>query len=404
MSHAHPVVLTINSGSSSIKFALFSLDDAPRRWLAGSIDGVGSAAATLRARDRDGTPIAPLSVDAPDPAHAAEQLAAWLAPRLTGLELAAVAHRIVHGGPTYDRAQVITPDLIEGLRRFVPFAPNHLPGALALVDAFTRATPGVTQVACFDTAFHRDLPDVARTLPIPRAYAEAGVRRYGFHGLSYAFLVRRLDEIAGRPAATGRLILAHLGNGASLAAVSGGRCIDTSMGFTPTGGLVMSTRSGDLDPGLVAYLARTSQLTPEALDDLLSRESGLLGLSGRSADMRELLAHEGEDASSRLAVAIFCYQVKKWIGAFAAALGGLDTLVFTGGIGEHAPIVRARVCEGLAFLGVHLDATANQSGAPVISSGDSLVTVRVIPTDEEIMMARETSAILRDAQPVTPTS
>jgi acetate kinase len=250
-------------------------------------------------------------------------------------------------------------------------------------------------VACFDTAFHHDLPRVARLLPIPRRYEAQGVRRYGFHGLSYAYLMEELVRL-GDPAATkGRVILAHLGNGASLAAVRDGKSIDTSMGFTPTAGLVMSTRSGDLDPGLAPYLARTEQITAKQFYEMVNQQSGLLGVSEISPDMRDLLAQEVADVRAAEAVALFCYQAKKWIGSFAAALGGLDTLVFAGGIGENASLVRARICEGLSFLGVELNETRNAKNAAVISTDASRATVRVMRTDEELMIARSVCRVLK---------
>jgi acetate kinase len=249
-------------------------------------------------------------------------------------------------------------------------------------------------VACFDTAFHHDLPRVARLLPIPRRYEAQGVRRYGFHGLSYAFLMGELARLAGTEAAQGRVILAHLGNGASLAAVHGGKSIDTSMGFTPAAGLVMSTRSGDLDPGLVSFMARSEQMTASQFDQMVNHESGLLGVSETSSDMRDLLAQEAGDVRAAEAVALFCYQAKKWIGSFAAALGGLDTLVFAGGIGENAPLVRARICDGLGFLGIELNETRNAKSAPLISPDAGRVAVRVIRTDEELMIARSVIRLL----------
>lgn len=387
-------VLTINSGSSSIKFAIFTLDADPRRLLVGAVERIGSSPAALRAADGDGPSSEPLPVEAADHRMAAERLIEWVGPRARDAFLAAVGHRLVHGGQRYSQPECVTPELVAELRRLIPFAPKHLPAEIALIEAFGRTRPDLPQVACFDTAFHHHLPDVARWLPIPRSYEAAGVRRYGFHGLSYAYLLQQLEQLAGADAARGRVILAHLGNGASLAAVHDGQCVDTSMGFTPGGGVVMGTRTGDLDPGLVTYLARAERLSPEQLDELLTGRSGLLGLSETTADMRELLANEQADPRCRLAVAIFCYQIKKWIGAFAAALGGLDTLVFAGGIGEHAPSIRARICEGLDFLGVRIDGARNATNASVISAGSGRVVVRVIPTNEEIMIARATYRLL----------
>jgi acetate kinase len=263
-----------------------------------------------------------------------------------------------------------------------------------LIQAFRQRLPKLPQVACFDTAFHRTMPRFAKLLPIPRRYDEKGLQRYGFHGLSYAYLMEELARLGDAAATRGRVILAHLGNGASLAAVLDGKSIDTSMGFTPTAGLVMSTRSGDLDPGLAPYLARTEHMTTEQFYEMVNHKSGLLGVSEISSDMRDLLAAEAHDIRAAEAVALFCYQAKKWIGSFAAALGGLDTLVFAGGIGENAPPIRARICDGLAFLGIELSQSRNAESAPVISTDASRATVRVIATDEDLMIARSVSHIL----------
>ena len=308
--------------------------------------------------------------------------------------LAAVGHRVVHGGPKYSKPQQVTAEMVEELHRLSAFDPEHLPLEIELIEAFRQRHPRLPQVACFDTAFHRTMPRVATLLPIPRRYEAQGVRRYGFHGLSYEFLMEELARL-GDPAATkGRVILAHLGNGASLAAVRDGKSIDTSMGFTPTAGLVMSSRSGDLDPGLVSYLARTEQMSAAQFQKMVNHESGLLGVSETSSDMRDLLDRETQDVRAAEAVALFCYQAKKWIGAFAAALGGLDTLVFAGGIGENAPPVRERICDGLGFLGIELDQERNAKNAPLISSDTGRVKVRVIRTDEELMIARSAARML----------
>ena len=269
-----------------------------------------------------------------------------------------------------------------------------MPEELLLTEAFHRRFPDLPQVACFDTAFHHDLPRVAQMLPIPRRYEAQGVRRYGFHGLSYEFLVGELARVAGAEKAEGRVILAHLGNGASLAAVRDGKSVDTSMSFTPASGVPMSTRSGDLDPGLVWYLARTEKMSAKQFNEMVNFQSGLLGISETSSDMRDLLEHETKDMRAAEAVALFCYQVTKWIGAFAAALGGLDTLVFAGGIGENSPAVRERICDGLEFLGIDLEAKQNASNEAVISTAASRVAVRVIRTDEELMIAKTVCSVL----------
>jgi acetate kinase len=318
-----------------------------------------------------------------------------------------VGHRVVHGGPKYFKPERITPQMVDELHRLSPFDPDHLPEEILLTEAFHHRFPELPQVACFDTAFHHDLPRVAQLLPIPRRYEAQGVRRYGFHGLSYAFLMGELARLAGPESAQGRIILAHLGNGASLAAVRGGKPVDTSMSFTPTAGVLMSTRSGDLDPGLVWYLARTEKMGAKQFNEMVNFQSGLLGVSETSSDMRDLLKREAQDVRAAEAVALFCYQVKKWIGSFAAALGGLDTLVFAGGIGENAPPVRARICEGLGFLGIELEESQNAANAGVISTAASRVDVRVIHTDEELMIARSVCHVLElaissEPMPETP--
>jgi acetate kinase len=333
-------------------------------------------------------------VMAPDHMVAVGALMDWFEERCGRDALTAVGQRVVHGGPRYSEPQRITSKMIEELCRLSPFDPDHLPEEILLTEAFHRRVPDLPQVACFDTAFHHDLPRVARLLPIPRRYEAKGVRRYGFHGLSYAFLMGELTRVAGTDAAQGRVILAHLGNGASLAAVRDGKPMDTSMSFTPTGGVPMSTRSGDLDPGLVWYLARVEGLDARHFNQMVNLESGLLGVSETSSDMRELLERETQDVRAAEAVALFCYQAKKWIGAFAAALGGLDTLVFAGGIGENSPAVRARICGGLEFLGIELDAARNAASEGVISAAAGRVAVRVIRTDEERMIARTVCRVL----------
>ncbi len=305
-----------------------------------------------------------------------------------------MGHRVVHGGPKYCEPALITKEMVEELRQLKPFDPEHLPEEIQLTEAFHHRFPDLPQVACFDTAFHRDLPRVARLLPIPRRYEAQGVRRYGFHGLSYAFLIEELARVAGAEAAQGRVILAHLGNGASLAAVHRGKPVDTSMSFTPTAGVPMSTRSGDLDPGLVWYLARTEQMSAKQFNEMVNFQSGLLGVSETSSDMRDLLDQEAQDVRAAEAVGLFCYQVKKWIGAFAAALGGLDTLVFAGGIGEKRALVRARICAGLGFLGIELDGKQNAANAGMISAAAGRASVRVIRTDEELMIAKTVCRVL----------
>jgi acetate kinase len=318
----------------------------------------------------------------------------WIEQRSGHEALTAVGHRVVHGGPNYSEPQLVTKEMVEELRQLSQFDPEHLPEEILLTEAFHRRFPDLPQVACFDTAFHHDLPRVARLLPIPRRYEAQGVRRYGFHGLSYSFLMGELARFAGTETAQGRVILAHLGNGASLAAVHHGKAVDTSMGFTPTAGVPMSTRSGDLDPGLVWYLARTEKMSAKQFNELVNFQSGLLGISETSSDMRVLLDHAMQDVRAAEAVALFCYQVKKWIGSFAAALHGLDTLVFAGGIGENAPIIRARICDGLGFLGIEIDEKRNAANEGIISTASGRVAIRVIRTDEEWMIAKMVCHVL----------
>jgi len=394
MKPVNPRILTINGGSSSIKFALFEAGDSLRRILEGGIERIGLPAASWWVKGLDQADNFSRLVAAPDHTVAVGALMDWLEERSRRDELTAVGHRVVHGGPKYSKPQRITAEMVEEFHQLSPFDPEHLPEEILLTEAFHRRFPDLPQVACFDTAFHHDLPRVARLLPIPRRYEAQGVRRYGFHGLSYAFLMGELARLAGTEMAEGRVILAHLGNGASLAAVCDGKPVDTSMSFTPTAGVPMSTRSGDLDPGLLWYLARTEGLDAKQFNEMVNFQSGLLGVSETSSDMHDLLEHEAVDVRAAEAVALFCYQVKKWIGAFAAALGGLDTLVFAGGIGENAPPVRTRICDGLGFLGIDLEEKRNAANAGVISAAASRVAVHVIRTDEAQMIARSVCRIL----------
>ncbi len=387
-------ILTINGGSSSIKFALFDAADSLRRILEGAIDRIGLPEATFQMKGSDQGDNVSRPVSASNHTEAVGMLMDWIEKRSGRDGLNAVGHRLLQGGPKYYKPQRITAEMVAELKQLSPFDPEHLPEEILLTEAFHRRFPDVPQVACFDTTFHHDLPRVAQQLPIPRRYEAQGVRRYGFHGLSYSFLIEELARFAGSEAAQGRVILAHLGNGASLAAVRHGRSIDTSMSFTPAAGVPMSTRSGDLDPGLVLYLARTENMSAKQFNEMVNLKSGLLGISETSSDMRDLLKDETHDVRAAEAVALFCYQVKKWIGAFAAVLGGVDTLVFAGGIGENAPPVRARICDGLEFLGIELEEKRNAANEGVISTEHSQVAVRVIRTDEELMIAKTVCQVL----------
>jgi acetate kinase len=387
-----PCVLAVNGGSSSIRFAIRETGGAAELRLAGKIDRIGLSRTSLVVRRAAGGVAPPLRVRATDHRGAAEFLLDWLGAEPDFAAVRAVGHRVVHG-MRHAEPERVTGRLLAELHRITPYDPDHLPREIELIQAFRQRHPRLPQVACFDTAFHRTMPRVARLLAIPRRYAVQGVERYGFHGLSYAYLMeelRRLDPVVAR----GRVILAHLGNGASLAAVHRGRSRDTSMGFTPAAGLMMSTRAGDLDPGLLSFLARTERMTPAQFDRMVNHESGLLGVSGTSADLRDLLGRERRDPRAADAVGLFCYQARKWIGAYAAALGGLDALVFAGGIGENAPVIRARICAGLEFLGVRLDGRRNAQNAAVIARRAAPVQVRVIRTDEELMIARSVGRVL----------
>ena len=394
MKPTNPRILTINGGSSSIKFALFEAGDTLRRILDGGIERIGLPEATFRVKGSDQADNFSRSVKAPDHTMAVGLLMDWIEQRSGRDALAAVGHRVVHGGPKYYKPQRITAEMVTELKTFSPFDPDHMPEEILLTEAFHRRFPDLPQVACFDTAFHHDLPRVAQMLPIPRRYEAQGVRRYGFHGLSYQFLMEELARLARPEVARGRIVLAHLGNGASLAAVHHRKSVDTSMSFTPTAGVPMSTRTGDLDPGLVWYLARTENMSAKDFNDMVNFQSGLLGISETTSDMRDLLEKETQDVRAAEAVALFCYQVKKWIGSFAAALGGIETLVFSGGIGQNAPAVRARICDGLEFLGIELEEKHNAANAGVISPASSRVVVRVIPTNEEQMIAKTVCQVL----------
>ena len=387
-------ILVLNGGSSSIKFALFAVDSSLRTKLSGQIERIGTPDAVFSTQGGDHEARATQRVEAADYAGAIRRLIDWIDQKDVDGTLIAVGHRIVHGGPNFHEPQRLTPTLLAELHQLTPLDRQHMPGEILLAAAFAKRFPQVPQMVCFDTAFHRYLPRAAQMLPIPRRYHAQGIRRYGFHGLSYEFLMTELTRIDGAAAASGRIILAHLGNGASLAAVADAMSIDTSMGFTPTAGVAMGTRSGDLDPGLVEYMARTENMDAKAFDEMVNFKSGLLGVSETSADMRDLLNIENEDPRAAEAVALFCYQIKKNIGAYSAALGGLDTLVFSGGIGEKSPVVRERICAGLGFLGIALDTQRNAQNAKLISVDDGRVKVRVIRTNEELVIARSVCRLL----------
>jgi acetate kinase len=386
-------ILTINGGSSSIKFAFYRIGEPLERSTYGTIDRIGLSGTNLTFNVLGKKELQTRDSAAADRSSVVTFLIDWLEKQPEFQSIRGVGHRVVQG-MQHAEPEIVTPALLGELHRHIPYDPDHLPREIELIEAFRQRHPRLPQVACFDTSFHRGMPRVAKLIPIPRRYETKGVQRYGFHGLSYAYLMEELVRLGEVAATSGRVILAHLGNGASLAAVRDGKSIDTSMGFTPASGVPMSTRSGDLDPGLISFLTRTEHMSPAQFDHMVNDESGLLGVSETSSDVRDLLAKEAVDVRAAEAVALFCYQTKKWIGAFAAALGGLDTLVFAGGIGENAPLIREWICEGLGFLGVELDAERNAKNAPLISPDTARVKVRVIRTDEELMIGRSVARVL----------
>jgi acetate kinase len=387
-------ILTINAGSSSIKFALFPLAHpiSPEAEVSGQIDGIGTNATKMVAKDRAGTKIADQAIAGQAVSHdqAFDALLQWFQATQSGWQIVAVGHRVVHGGDLYSQPTVVDAQVVEHLTSFIPLAPLHEPHNVAGIRALHKLLPDVPQIACFDTAFHRSQSDVAQAFALPRALSAEGIKRYGFHGLSYEFIARALPQHSSR--ATGRVVVAHLGNGASMAAMVNRKCVATTLGFSTIDGLMMGTRCGNLDPGVVLHLMETKGLSIKDMTRILYKESGLLGVSGISQDMRTLLASDKPEAEE--AVNLFCYRIVRELGSLVAAAGGLDALVFTGGIGEHAAEVRRRVCEQSEWLGIRLDPEANARHDIVISAGDSSVDVLVIPTNEEWMMAHHAQTLL----------
>jgi acetate kinase len=387
--NASRVILSFNGGSSSEKFALYQLSGGQEKLLAqGAVEGIGLDDARLWIRDGQRKTLSDAARSFPrsgDALHA-------LFDKIDRLQLPrpdAVGHRLVHGGPDQFAPQRVTPELIGALRRLIAFAPLHLPSEIEAIEVVASRFSGLPQVACFDTAFHRQMPEVARRFALPRALWDEGLHRYGFHGISYEYIMETLGS-----AAPARIVIAHLGNGASMVAVRDGRSVDTTMGFTPAGGFMMGTRSGDLDPGLIVHLINQRGYDGQRLERLVYHESGLLGVSGITSDVKTLLEKKTVEPNAALALEMFCYQMRKHIGALAAVLGGLDLLVFTGGIGERAAPVRLEVCRGLEHLGIKLDRQRNDVHADLISSPASTCTVRVIPANEDLMIARHTHRLI----------
>jgi len=387
------LVLTMNQGSSTLKSALYQAGENEELLLSMSVDRAGALDSRLKIADPKGTTLLDSPVDPGDPNASSEMMFAWLGQHCFLSQLAAAGHRLVHGGPRYSSPQLITPELLAEVEKLVPLDPDHMPAAIRGIKFIAAKFPVLPQVACFDTAFHHSLPNVARMYALPRNLYDQGIPRYGFHGLSYEYVMGKLQTLDAK-LASGRVIIAHLGNGASMVAVKDGKSVDTSMGFTPLEGLVMGTRSGDVDPGLLLYLLEREKLSAKEMNTLLNKKSGLLGVSATSGDMRSLLDNMHQDVRAEEAVDLFSYRAKKYIGAYAAVLGGLDVLVFAGGIGEHAAVIRKGICAGLDFLGIRLDAASNEANAPLISSAKSTVKVRIINTNEDLMIVRHVRSTL----------
>ena len=389
-------VLTINGGSSSIKFALYAVKVSLILIFSGEVQNIGTQTCKLNFTKADSGEQGIIDIKDGDHNEANDFLINWLERQDTFDYVIAIGHRLVHG-MSHTKPEKITPQLLHSLKEISAYDTEHMPEEIKLIEMFGKRYPLLDQIACFDTAFHANIPPVAKLLPIPRRFSKVGIRRYGFHGLSYTYLTEELERIMGNHQAQGKVVLAHLGSGASLAAVKDGKSLDTSMGFTPTSGIPMSSRTGDLDPGVAVYLMQHEKLSLHQFNHLINHESGLLGVSETSPDIRELLKIRHTDHRAAEAIELFCYQIKKYIGAYAAVLGGLDTLVFSGGIGEHAPEIREMICTNLEFLGIELDKRKNAQNAAVISKSTGRVTVRVIPTNEELMIARMVCrAIKRD--------
>jgi acetate kinase len=388
-------VLTINGGSSSIKFSLYALGDSERKVLSAQCDGIGLGAGRFRVQSDDGSVLFESSEMFSGHESALAKFLQWLSRHSLGCCVDAIGHRVVHGGLNFTEPVVITPVVQKALGELRHLDPEHLVPEMRAIDVAKEMFPRAVHVACFDTAFHRQMPALAQMYPLPRKLAEQGVIRYGFHGLSFEYLLQKLASEAGSDAAQGRVVIAHLGGGSSIAAINGGRSIDTTMGYMPNGGLMMGTRSGDLCPGVLMHLLLDRNLSPVEVNNLVNFQSGLLGVSGVSRDMKDLLRVASTNPNAAEAIDLFCYTAKKHLASMIAVLGGVDTLIFSGGIGENAPTVRRMICDKLEFLGIGLDQSRNRQSASVISLDGSPVTVRVMATNEELVIARATGRIAR---------
>ncbi len=392
-----PCILSVNSGSSSLKFALYNIAKQEKLLFSGIISDINLTTNNFYIKNNTDQTIINQSLNKLNHQDCITKLFDWLESQGYVKQIDVIGHRIVYGGVKYTRPHLITSDLINDLNEFVLFAPEHLPQELKVIETVSDRFPDLQQVACFDTAFHHNMPRIAHLYALPRSLYNEGGIRYGFHGLSYEYII---EELKGEnyDLKESRIIIAHLGNGASMAAVKDGRSIDTTMGFSPTGGLMMGTRSGDLDPGILLYLLNVKSLSPSQVGRMVNHEAGLWGVSEISSDMKVLLEKEADDRRAAEAIELFCYQAKKYLGSLAAVLGKVDMLVFTGGIGENAPSVRQRICKDIGSLGIQLDSVCNNSNALVISSADSSVVVRVMKTNEELMIARHASKCVQEAK------
>ncbi|HEK21406.1 acetate/propionate family kinase [Mucilaginibacter sp. 44-25] len=387
--HADNYLLTVNCGSSSLKLGLYELAEL-RLKSSASINGIGTRLCQFKVSGSQAEETLDQSADHANMAAAVGAAIHWLKSQL--FTISAIGHRLVQGGPDHRAPELIGDELLKQLDEFVYLAPNHLPDELGTVKSFRLAFPGIPHLACFDTAFHKDLPSYIKRYALPEAYQGNGLIKYGFHGLSYEYIMQKLTADGTNPASC-KIIIAHLGNGASMAAVLNGKCLDTTMGLSPIGGLVMATRSGDLDPGVILFLLKEYQLGVSELDELLSKKSGMIAIAG-TGDMEELLTNEAIDKKAAEAIQVFCYQAKKQIGALAAAMGGLDILVFTGGIGANSPQIREHICRDLNFFGIELNQWANNKDQEHISLATSRVSVRALPTHEELMIAQALRNVL----------
>ena len=386
-------LLTINAGSSSIKFAFYLVNTENTRLSSGHIENIGDEHPSFHFSEEDTLEAISLPLKINTYPGAVDFLTEWLRDRPEMKTVKAIGHRIVYG-LNREKPVIITDEILAELDHSTKYDPEHMPGALSLINGLRIKFPGTQQIACFDSSFHTSMPTVAKMLPLPRRYFEKGIRRFGFHGLSYTYLMEQMVKLDGNESAQGKIILLHLGNGASLAAVRFGKSQDTSMGFSPASGMLMSTRSGDIDPGLAWYLLQEDRMTPDEFSHLVNYESGLLGISGSTGNIEELMKTKNSDPRAEEAVEMFCYQVKKYIGAFASVLGGVETIVFSGGIGANSPAIRERICQGLQFLGVQLDFARNVSNEQIISDQSSTVKIRVMKTNEELMIARLTAGLM----------